>query len=392
MRDMTQLNSAYGELAQAFAKIGHLGAAQQTLFWESRTMMPAGGAPSRGKVMATLTGLVAEMMQDQQLARLLDRAEGEELGNLDPWESANLREMRRRWRHETAIPIDLASQIAGLQSHVQIVWEKARATNDFGIYAEPVGQLLQLQMQAAQIRGDKFGLAPYDALLDAHEPGLSCADIDPVFDDLASFLPTLLQAVLDKQANQPECLPLPGPFAENQQDELSRKLAAMIGFDFDNGRLDQTLHPFASGVPGDIRITTRYDAHDLVTGMMATIHETGHAMYEAGLPADWHFQPVGDARGGALHESQALLMEMQAGRSSAFLPVLADMLRQSFGDDSEVWSTANILRHYRKVSPGFIRVDADEVTYPLHVILRYRIERAIMDGALEIAGIPDAWN
>jgi carboxypeptidase Taq len=389
---MNRLNSAYGQLATTFAHLGHLGAAESTLFWDGRTKMPPGGSASRGKVMAALTSVIAEKMADPGLADLLDRAEDEEAAQLGEWEAANLREMRRRWRHETAIPPALAAELAERVALSQKAWERARRDSDFAAFAEPLGAVLSLQLEAARIKGDALGMAPYDAMMDAHEPGLTTAFVDALFADLAGFLPPLVERIMTRQAAEPAPIPLPGPFPEAAQFALSEKLAAMIGYDFEHGRIDLTAHPFASGAPGDVRITTRFYDDDPVAGVMATMHETGHAMYELGLPGEWAFQPAGYARGMGLHESQSLLTEMQAGRNAAFLPVLAGLLRQTFGGEGEAWSDANIRRLYRRVEPSFIRVDADEVTYPLHVILRYRIERALTDGALEIAGIPSAWN
>lgn len=389
---MSQVNSAYAELKQKFARVGHLHAAQGTLNWESRTTMPDGAAETRGIVLGTLTEVATEEMQQARLGDLLERAEQEESEALDDWEMANLREMRRRWRRETVIPVKLASRISNLRSVGQMVWQKARRENDFASFAETLAEMLELQREVARIKSDAFGVAPYDALVDDYEPGLTCADIDPVFDDLAIFLPKLMRQIIEHQARQDPIIELPGPFAESEQLAFSRRLAEMIGFDFHHGRIDTTVHPFASGMPGDVRITTRFSPDDLLDGIQATVHETGHAMYESGLPKDWAFQPVGHARGTAMHESQSLLMEMQASRSKQFVGVLGKMLRETFGDGSEAWSDANIMRHYRRVRPSLIRVEADEVTYPLHVILRYRIERALIGGDLEVADIPSTWN
>lgn len=355
-------------------------------------MMPPGGAATRGKVMSALKGVIAETLADPRLGDLLDRAEGEEAASLGEWEAANLREMRRHWRHETAIPTTLAAEIADRTALSQQAWERARRDNDFKGFVAPLRALIDLQLDAARIRADVLELAPYDAMMEAHEPGLRMARVDPLFDDLAATLPALLRQIMDKQAREPQPVPLPGPFPGDKQMALSTQLARLIGFDFEHGRIDLTAHPFASPVPGDIRITTRFLPDDLIAGVMATVHETGHAMYEAGLPSEWAFQPVGFARGMALHESQSLLMEMQAGRHHVFLPVLAKMFRDTFGGEGAAWSDDNIRRLYRRVRPSFIRVEADEVTYPLHVILRYRIERAIVGGDLDVADIPEAWN
>ena len=165
-----------------------------------------------------------------------------------------------------------------------------------------------------------------------------------------------------------------------------------VGFDFGHGRLDVSFHPFCGGVPEDVRITTRYDEADFLSGLMAVLHETGHAMYERGLPAKWRLQPVGEAGGMALHESQSLLIEMQAARSPAFIAFMAPLAREAFEAEGPAWEVDNLIRHYHRVERGLIRVDADEVTYPLHVILRFRLERALIAGDLALDELPGAWN
>ncbi|MBL8706893.1 MAG: carboxypeptidase M32, partial [Rhodospirillales bacterium] len=191
---------------------------------------------------------------------------------------------------------------------------------------------------------------------------------------------------------RPKPVPLPGPFPADKQRALGRRLMESIGFDFAHGRLDESAHPFTGGIPDDVRITTRYDEEDFTRGLMGVLHETGHALYERGLPARWRLQPVGDARGMALHESQSLLMEMQACRSRAFVTFAAPLMRAAFEGIGPAWDAENVYRIYTRVEPGFIRVDADEVTYPAHVILRYRLEKAMIAGELDLADLPGAWN
>jgi len=173
-------------------------------------------------------------------------------------------------------------------------------------------------------------------------------------------------------------------------------LMEALGFDFDHGRLDISLHPFCGGTPDDVRITTRYDEADFTSSLMGVLHETGHALYERGLPKQWRGQPVGEALGMSIHESQSLLVEMQVCRSRAFLGYAAPLMREAFAAESKdggpAWGPENLYRLYTRVKPGFIRVDADEVTYPLHVIVRYRLEKAMIEGDMEIADLPAAWN
>ena len=236
--------------------------------------------------------------------------------------------------------------------------------------------------------GEALGCAPYDGLVDSNEPGLRCAAIDPLFDDLAGFLPEFLGRVREAQADEDSPPPVSG--SVDAQQVLAKRLMTALGFDFDHGRLDVRLHPFCGGSAGDIRITTRYDEADVLSGLMGVLHETGHALYEAGLPKEWRYQPVGQAGGMALHESQSLLIEMQACRSRPFMRFLAPLLGQHI-DGGDSADAAMLYRQAIRVEPGFIRVDADEVTYPAHIMLRYRLERALIGDDLAVAEIPGAW-
>jgi len=205
-------------------------------------------------------------------------------------------------------------------------------------------------------------------------------------------LPTLIAGALERQAARPPLLPLAGRFPVEAQRRLGVQLMERLGFDFEHGRLDVSLHPFCGGTPDDVRLTTRYDESNFTRALMGVLHETGHALYERGLPNDWRRQPVGHARGMSLHESQSLLMEMQACRSREFIEFLAPLLREAFGGSGQAWQADNLYRLYTHVERSLIRVDADEVTYPAHVILRYRLERALITGDLALADLPGAWN
>ncbi len=237
-----------------------------------------------------------------------------------------------------------------------------------------------------------MGLGLYDALLDQYEPGGRCERIDGLFEDLAGFLPELTQKVIEHQAAKGPAAAPTGPFPQEKQRALGLRMMGVLGFDFDHGRLDVSHHPFCGGTPDDVRITTRYREDDWTQSLMGVLHETGHALYEMGLPAEWRAQPVGNARGMSVHESQSLLMEMQACRSKEFIGFMAPHAAEIFGGGGEGWAPENLYRLYTKVERGLIRVDADELTYPAHVILRYRLERAMIGGQLEIKDLPGAWN
>ncbi len=381
----------YDALETRFRRLNALREAAAMLNWDMSAMMPAGGAEARSEQLAALQVICHELLSDPAVADLLDDAEGDS-APLDPWQRANLREMRRDWLHTTALPADLVDALSRARNRCEMIWRQARPDSDFAAVLPSMQALLDLVRESAAAKSALLGCAPYDALLDEYEPGSSAARIDTVFDHLAAFLPEFLSRVLDRQAAAPPPLAPQGPFPAAVQEALARRLMAAVGFDFAHGRLDTSLHPFCGGVPDDVRITTRYDEADFAKALMGVLHETGHALYERGLPSAWRTQPVGAARGMAAHESQSLLIEMQACRGAEFVAYLAPLARQAFAGDGPAWTADNLRRLYNQVRPGFIRVDADEVTYPAHVILRYRLERQVIAGDLPLADLPAAWN
>ncbi|MGH6919404.1 MAG: carboxypeptidase M32, partial [Geminicoccaceae bacterium] len=299
------------------------------------------------------------------------------------------REMRRSDVRASALELALFSALARATARAEMAWRDARANADFKSLQPALAEVVRLTREEAVAKARALDLDPYDALLDGYEPGLRAAQIDALLDPLAAFLPDFLEQVL---ARQRAPLPLEGPFEVARQIALGRRLMAQMGFDFARGRLDESAHPFCGGVPDDIRLTARYEEADVTSGLMAILHETGHALYSAGLPPAWRHQPVGEARGMTVHESQSLLIEMQVCRSPTFLRHLAPLLASTFGRDDPALSADNLYRRAIHVARGYIRVDADEVTYPLHVILRYRLEKALLEGALEVADLPGAWS
>ena len=299
--------------------------------------------------------------------------------------------MQRDWRQATCLPADFVEAKSRAVSDCEMAWRTARPANDFKGLLPKLRRVLDLTREEAKIKAQAFGLSPYDALLDEYEPGARSAEIAVIFDRLVKFLPDFTAAVIEKQAREPEILPLGGPFPAAKQEALARRLMLAVGFDFAHGRLDTSAHPFCGGIPDDVRLTTRWNEKDFLSGLMGVLHETGHAMYERGLPVRWRNQPVGRALGMSVHESQSLLIEMQASRSREFLSWLAPLAATAFGGEGPAWGVENLHRTYTRVSRGLIRVDADEVTYPAHVILRFRLEMALIGGDLDLADLPGAW-
>ncbi len=384
------MTDAIAELEGRFRRISLIDDAIGLLDWDRATTMPKGSAAGRGEQLAAMQGLRHQLLTESRVGDLLAAAESG--AAYDPWVLANLREMRRRYAHAMALPTDLVEAQAKADSACEMQWRQARADNDFAGLLPFLAEGLRLTQEAAAAKAAALGLAPYDALLDQYEPDGRAAQIDPLLTDLAAFLPDFLGQVMEHQQAQGAPLLLNGPFPVAAQERLGRRLMQCVGFDFDSGRLDVSHHPFCGGATGDVRITTRYDEADFSGAVMAVLHETGHAMYEMGRPAAWRYQPVGEARGMGLHESQSLIVEMQACRSRAFLSFAAPLMAEAFGGAGAAWSADNLYRLYTRVAPGFIRVDADEVTYPAHIILRYRLERALLAGELPLADLPGAWN
>lgn len=383
------VSNAYAQAEDRFRRIANVQGALAVLHWDSAAVMPAGGADARGEQIATLSVIAHDLLTAPDMGDLLASAGSV---SLDPWQQANLREMERLWRHATAVPQALVEAIARQSHETELVWRRARGENDFKALAPRLQALLDLVRQVAASKAAAFSLDPYDALLDEYEPGGRAQRIDTLFTQLQSFLPELRGKVLERQALSGAPLPQPGPFPVEDQRKLAERILDVLRFDRNHGRLDVSHHPFTGGVPDDVRITTRYATADFTRSLMGVIHETGHAQYERGLPLDWRGQPVGNARGMTMHESQSLLFEMQACRSLEFIDFLAPLVREAFGRDGEAFDAANLRKVYHKVQPGLIRVDADEVTYPSHVILRYRLERAMIAGDLKVADLPGAWN
>jgi carboxypeptidase Taq len=378
---------AYNELVRAYARLYRYNHLSSIVSWDRNAMMPSGGNEARAAAEAELGTLIHRTRTDPQLKQWLDAAEQE---RLDELARANLREIRRDWRDANALPESLveAKTLAG--ARCEHAWRSQRPANDWKGFLENFRPVVKLAREEAQLLADDTGLSRYDALMDRFEPGVKAADIDRIFGDVKQWLPDLIKSTQAKQAKEKIIAPQ-GPFPVPAQRALNREVMALLGFDFSAGRLDESAHPFSGGVPEDVRLTTRYSDSDFARSLLGTIHETGHARYEQNLPRDWLGQPVGTARSYGVHESQSLSFEMQLARSRAFVGLLAPLLKKHFGDQP-AFDPDNLCRLWTRVKRGFIRVDADEVTYPAHVILRYDIERVLVEGDIEPEDIPALWD
>lgn len=378
---------AYSGLCATFTRLyryGHLGSIAG---WDQAAMMPPKGNGARAAALAELQVLMHQTLTDARLPALLQAASDEPL---QPVERANLREMQRDWQLSNLLPERLVEAQSLAASRCEHAWRAQRKANDWASFLENFKPVVTLAREEAQLLSQAQGVSPYDALMAKFEPGARSSQIESLFGAVKSWLPDLVRKVRAQQAGD-TVVQANGPFSVEQQRALGVEVMGVLGFDFEGGRLDVSTHPFCGGVAEDVRITTRYAEGDFVRSLMGVIHETGHARYEQNLPRDMVQLPVGRARSMGIHESQSLSFEMQLARSPAFLQRIAPLVQKHLGSQA-AFSAENLARMVTRVQPGFIRVDADELTYPAHIILRFEIERALIDGEIEAADIPALWD
>jgi carboxypeptidase Taq len=382
--------SPYEQLEQEFRRLHAFRGALSLLRWDAAVMMPRGSADVRGEQLAALETEHHALLTTPKVARLLERAEAG-ASQLEDWPLANLHEMRRQRDHAIATPPSLIARLAKATARAEVFWVEAKKANDFKLLAPHLEEVVHLVRDKAALLGQARGLAPYDALVDGFTPGISTADIDTIFKALSRKLPGLINQAIEVQAAHAPT-PLTGKFTVARQRSLSVDVLKALGFPFDRGRLDESEHPFTEGVPGDMRVTTRFDLNDPFSGLLGAVHETGHAMYDLGLPLQWRDQPVGRDRGLALEESQSLLFEMNLCRSRPFVKYVRPLMEKYLQVSGPEWEEANLYRHLTRVRRSTIRMDADELTYPVHIMLRYELEKKILEGSLPVADLPEAWN
>nr|WP_061032648.1 carboxypeptidase M32 [Vibrio splendidus] len=378
--------SAFKKLVEHSQKCSRFQHLASICGWDQASMMPAGGNQARSEAMAELSVHVHGLMTQPQLGDWIADAENEALNND---QQSSLREIKRQWQQANLLPEKLvqAKSLAG--SKCEHAWRSQRGNNDWVGFEKNWREVVELSREEAQIRADAANLTPYDAMLDIYEPGTSSASLDILFADVKTWLPSLIDEVIEKQSSEQFNAPN-GFYAAEKQKALGLEVMKLLQFDFEHGRLDESVHPFCGGVPTDVRITTRYDEAEFVQSLMGIVHETGHARYEQGLPKHLAGQPAGQARSMGIHESQSLFFEMQVGRSDPFIGHLANLAGQQFSGSE--FEKENFQKIYTRVKKDFIRVDADELTYPAHVILRYEIERDLINGKIKHTDVPELWN
>jgi carboxypeptidase Taq len=379
------------QLKAKLAEVTDLGAVGSLMGWDQQTYMPPGGSAARARQSGTMAKLVHEMRTSAALGDLLKAAEDENSGlDYDDDDAAYLRMARRDYDQQTKVPADLMAEFARTTAEAHEVWAKARQQNDFPAFAPMLEKIVGLVMRIADHLG--YDEHRYDAMLDMFEPGMKMAEVRAIFDDLKVELVPLVQQVLERTDTVTDEM-LHGDFDPAAQREFGEMIARALGYDFERGRQDEAVHPFTTSFSrDDVRITTRFDPAWLSPALFATIHEAGHAMYEQGYPERFEGNILCAHASLGLHESQSRLWENVVGRSRGFWKHYYPRLQQTFPDQFAIVDLDAFYRAINKVSASFIRVESDELTYNLHIMVRFEIELALLSGDLKVADAAAAWN
>ncbi|HTI52542.1 MAG TPA: carboxypeptidase M32 [Planctomycetaceae bacterium] len=385
-------HKAYAELVENLRQTATLESCAAVLGWDEQTYMPPGGAEHRANQLALLAGMCHGRATAPRVGELLNEvAQSDLVADANSPVAANIREARRDFERATKLPRRLVEELSRTCTLSQQAWIGARKQSDFKQFLPWLEKIVALKREEAQAIGYGDG-APYDALLDAFEPGMTAAEVTRLFTPLRDELVKLIAAIRDS-GKTPHREITTRRYPVDAQREFSLAAARQIGFSFDEGRLDVAAHPFCSGLgPGDCRLTTRYDEHHFPGAFFGTLHEAGHGLYEQGLDRAAFGLPVGQACSLGIHESQSRMWENFVGRSRAFWQHFFPRARQAFPEALAQTSADDFYGAINDVQPSFIRVEADEATYNLHILLRFDLERPLIAGDLAPADVPGVWN
>jgi carboxypeptidase Taq len=380
-----------GLLGERLAEIADLHAIFGLLFWDQNTMMPPGGAVPRGDQLAALTRVVHERSADPELGRLLDA--------LEPWaadedpdsrDARTIRWARRDFEKSVRVPADLAAELSRAKALGQQAWEEARAAADFAPFRDALARHIELRHRYVACFGEVAH--PYDALLDDFEPGLTTAELLPLFTRLRDAVVPIVAAAGRSDQRRNDGV-FAGPYAVEDQRQAVTRIAELVGFDPDSWRLDPSIHPFAQSLATtDVRVTTMYDEHDFGVTLYSVLHEFGHGLYEAQIDPALARTALGEAVSLGVHESQSRMWENLVGRSRPFCRWLRGQLDELLPGGFSRVDADGLYRAVNTVQPSLIRIEADETTYNLHIVLRFELELAMIEGRLEVDDVPAAWD
>jgi carboxypeptidase Taq len=376
---------AYRDLLDHYERIATLQSVSGVLSWDQQVTMPEGGTPARSRQLSTISGLGHELLTEDAVAEGLDDLDG---ADLTGDQAASVREIRREHRRADRVPRDLIEDITQASSEALPVWEEAKAEDDFGTFAPKLEELLELQREYAEhIDPDRD---PYEVLFEEYEPYIDVETAEGILTQLRDALVPLIDDL--KAADSDLASPFGGTYPEDAQETVSRDLLSALGYDWDRGRLDTSSHPFTSGNQFDTRITTRFHESDPLDALTATIHEFGHAQYNLGLPQDAFGTPLGQSRDLTVHESQSRFWENHVGRTEEFWDFALPTVQEHF-DGLDDATPRDIYEAANQIYPeNLIRVEADELTYHMHIVLRFEIERDLVRGDLDVSEVPAVWN
>lgn len=381
------MSSSYIRLEQIFDKLNIINDTLSILHWDSSVKMPPGGFEARLEQVSYLNQLYYDLLVSNETIDLINSAQEDK--NLADWQKSNLSLMHRAYMQYASVEKSLNTKFEEAASICEIKWREAKNQSDYNLVLPFFDRLVQLTKDVAVQKSKALNCSPYEAMLDKFNANQSSHQIDQLFGMISKDLPSIIDQVLEKQ-NAKKTIFSSMSMEIQIQKTIATKIMQELGFDFNHGRLDESAHPFCGGINSDVRITSRYQQEDLVTGIYGVIHETGHALYEQNLPTKWAKQPVGKALGMSIHESQSLLYEMQIGRSKEFIAWLCSFIN-GLHITSESLNFEQLYSVVNKVKRDFIRLDADEVTYPMHVIMRYNIEKKIINNEINVKDLPEIW-
>jgi len=384
---------AYDALTSRLRKLSDLDAIEATIQWDELVMMPDGAAESRGRQKAALAELKHREATSEAHGDAIAAAEAAGAAEGCVWRAAVIRDARRDYNDAIRLPAELKAREAALGAKGYSAWVKARENNDWDSFAPVLSELVELRKEMAAACADP-GVAPYDYLLDQFERGMTEARLAEIFGELREKLVPVIKKILDAPPLEHPPALADGVFPEDAQESFCRAVATKMGFDFNEGRFDRSVHPFTGGAgPFDVRITTRYDEKNFMDAVMGTVHEVGHALYEQGLNREHDGLPVQRALSMGVHESQSLFWERYVGQSPEFWSAAFPEFCDAFPDVARAGVVADdVYRFVNKAKAGFIRVDADELTYSMHVVLRFEIERELIAGRVDVANLPNLWR
>lgn len=382
-------NDPYQNLLKRTHEISLLKSAASLLSWDEETYAPPAAIDHRSEQLAYLAGKAHTLFTSPEVGEWLATCEEEKQEDRDPIRTTNLREWRRSYQRATCLPTSLVEEINKTTSLARSVWIDARAKKQFNLFEKDLKKIIDLNRRCADLWG--FEESPYDALLEEYEPGAKTSQIKKLFEELRPTLTAIVADLSEKSKTVPPDL-LKGSYPIEKQQSLNRRIAEAIGFDFQGGRIDTTTHPFCTELgPRDCRLTTRYDETDFTSSLYGVLHEAGHGIYAQGLPPEHFGTPAGDAVSLGIHESQSRLWENLVGRDLSFWEYWHPVACEYF-PELKAFSPRQITRAVNRVTPSFVRVEADEVTYDLHIILRFKTEIELIEGRLDVGDLPAFWN